>query len=49
MGKSVLFMDSNGFIRDIESDHQLLIKFLIISNKNVTKKNVIVKPPVIFY
>lgn len=36
-------MDSNGFIREIESDHQLLIKFLIISSKNIKKKNVIVK------
>jgi len=47
MGKAVLFMYSNGFIRDI--DHQLLIKFLIISIKNIKKKNVIVSNPVIFY
>lgn len=49
MGKAVLFMDSNGFIRDMESDHQLLIKFLIISSKNIKKKNDIVKTLVIFY
>lgn len=49
MGKPILFMDNNGFIRNIQSDHQLLIKFLIISNKNIKKKNVKVKPPVIFY
>lgn len=49
MGKPVLFMDSNGFIGDIESDHQLLIKFPIISHKNIKKKNDIVKTLVIFY
>lgn len=30
MGKPVLFLDRNDFTKDIESDHQLLIKFLII-------------------
>lgn len=44
MGRPILFIDSNGFIRDTESDHQLLIKFLIIFNKNIKKKNVIIKP-----
>lgn len=49
MGKPVLLMDCNGFVRDIESDHQLLIKLLIISNKNIKEKNVTVKTTVIFY
>lgn len=44
MGRPVLFIDDNGFIRDTESGHQLLIKFLIISDKNIKKKNVIIKP-----